>query len=402
MDRPPDLDLLAVVSVDDIEREAPRYVAASAWNYFASGAETESTLRANVASFGTYLLVPRMLVPGSSRPDLGVTLPLGRRLASPVLVAPSAMHRLAHPDGELASARAAASRGAGYCLSTLSTTPLEEVAAAAKPGCPLLLLQVYILKDREATAGLVRRAARCGFDGLVLTLDLPVPGRRWPDMRPPGLSLPSGLALANLPVRAFSGGGGPAGSGHGSAGSGLYSFFADQMEPELRWADVGWLREAGGLPVWVKGVLHPQDALASIAAGATGVIVSNHGGRQADGSIASLQALGAVAAAVRGAAAGPAGKTRVPILFDGGIRRGSDVLKALALGADAVLVGRPAVWGLCVAGEAGVEKVLGLLDEELATAMRLCGAPRAEEVPRGLVLGPGETVSSSALANSKL
>ena len=162
MDRPPDLDLLAVVSVDDIEREAPRYVAASAWNYFASGAETESTLRANVASFGTYLLVPRMLVPGSSRPDLGVTLPLGRRLASPVLVAPSAMHRLAHPDGELASARAAASRGAGYCLSTLSTTPLEEVAAAAKPGCPLLLLQVYILKDREATAGLVRRAARCG------------------------------------------------------------------------------------------------------------------------------------------------------------------------------------------------------------------------------------------------
>jgi 4-hydroxymandelate oxidase len=268
---------------------------------------------------------------------------LGRRWPTPLFLCPTAFHRMAHPDGELGTARAAAARGITMTLSTSSSTDLAEVAAIGGPRW----FQVYLLADPGARRAQVERAVAVGYEALVLTMDLPRIGRRERDIRvgfavPDDVHVPNPALAAGVPIE-----------------EGISLPFVDR----LTWDDLDWI--AGfGLPVIVKGILHPDDAHLAVEHGAAAIQVSNHGGRQLDGATASIDALPRVVDAVAG---------RVPVLLDGGVRRGSDVLVALALGAAAVGIGRPALWGLAVNGEAGVGAVLDLLTEEIELAMALAG-----------------------------
>jgi 4-hydroxymandelate oxidase len=269
---------------------------------------------------------------------------LGRRWPAPIFIAPTALQRMAHPDGELATARAAAARGVPVVVSTSSSTDLAEIAAVGGPRW----FQVYLLADAGARSALIERAVAHGYEALMLTVDLARIGRRERDLRV-SFRIPEGVEIPNVANAA------------GVTPAEVASVaFVDRMT----WTDLEWL--AGfGLPVIVKGILHPDDARLAIEHGAAGIGVSNHGGRQLDSAIASLDALPAVVEAVDG---------RVPILFDGGVRRGTDVLIAVAIGANAVGIGRPVIWGLAVAGEAGVGNVLDLLRAEFENAMALSGA----------------------------
>jgi 4-hydroxymandelate oxidase len=343
-----------------LERLAP-----IARDYYASGAHDEITLRRNREAFERRSIRYRVLNDVSER-DASVEL-LGRRHPAPLLVAPSAFQRLAHPEGELAAVRAAGTLGLTYTLSTLATTSIEDVAAeAALLDGPPPWFQLYVLRDRELTRALVSRSEQAGFEALVLTVDAPLLGRRERDARNT-FSLPPGLSAANLPAERIASDG---------TDSGLFQFFASQVDPSLTWADVEWLRSVTSLPVIVKGVVRADDALLAVEHGAAAVIVSNHGGRQLDTAIASLDALPAIAEAVAG---------RVPLLLDGGVRRGTDVIKALALGASAVLVGRPVLWALAVDGEAGVRHALKLLLDEIDLALALSGASTPAELTPDLI-----------------
>jgi 4-hydroxymandelate oxidase len=338
-----------------------------AYDYYASGAQDEGTLRENVAAWARVALHYRVLVDVSKR-DPSTTV-LGRRVSMPVLVAPTAFHRLACADGELATSRASAAAGTVFCLSSLSNTRVEEVCAAAGAGD--VWFQLYVYRDRGATAALVARAEAAGARAIVLTVDAPVLGRRERDVRG-RFHLPAGLRVENLTA-----------AGHGdvlesAAGSGLAAYFAEKIEPALTWTDVAWLQRVTTLPVLVKGVVRPDDARHAADSGARGVVVSNHGGRQLDGAPATARVLGAVADAVG---------SRVEVLVDGGIRRGTDVVRALALGARAVLVGRPVLWGLAAAGEDGARAVLETLRDEVDHAMALAGCARVEDATRDLVQG---------------
>ncbi|HEX2203277.1 MAG TPA: alpha-hydroxy acid oxidase [Longimicrobium sp.] len=334
-----------------------------AYDYYAGGAEDEATLRGNRAAYGRFWLRPRVLVDVGSV-DLSVEL-LGERLSMPVLLAPTAFQRMAHPDGECASARAARAAGTLLVCSTLSTCTVEETCAAA-PGPAWF--QLYVYRDREITRDMVRRAEAAGCTALVLTVTMPVLGRRERDVRN-GFRLPDGVEMANfrgLRHAAFP----------DARGSRFEAFVNAEFDRTLGWEAVEWLRSVTRLPVLLKGVVTPEDAALAVAHGADGVIVSNHGGRQLDGAEPTLFALPRVAEAVDG---------RVPVLMDGGIRRGTDVAKALALGARAVLVGRPYLWGLAAGGQAGVERVLALLRAELERALALLGRPTVAAVDRSAV-----------------
>jgi 4-hydroxymandelate oxidase len=336
-----------------------------AYDYYASGAEDERTLADNVAAWQRLRLRPRCLVDVSTR-DLSTTV-LGRPVSMPVLIAPTAFQRLAHPDGELATARAAAAEGTVMGLSTLSTSTLEEVAAANGGGARWF--QLYVYKDRGITRALVERAEGAGYEALALTVDAPLFGRRLRDMRN-GFALPAGLTAANLV---------PGGMGEVRRvddDSGLATYIATMLDQSITWRDVAWLRSITRLPVIVKGVARGDDAAQAMAHGAAGIIVSNHGGRQLDTAIATADALPEIVDAVG---------DRGEVYVDGGVRRGTDVLKALALGARAALVGRPVLWGLAVDGEAGVRKALGMLRAELDLAMALCGCPTVGAITRDLV-----------------
>jgi 4-hydroxymandelate oxidase len=285
----------------------------------------------------------------------------------PVMVAPVAMQKLAHDDGELATARAAAAARALMIVSTLATTSIEDIAKAA-PGPRWF--QLYIYKDRGVTADLVRRAEDAGCGAIVLTVDGQVWGRRNRDQRS-GFTLPPGMTLANL-----------ASSGHdkipsGIDGSGLAAYAASLLDDSLDWNDLEALVASTNLPVVCKGILHPEDARLCLAHGAQAVFVSNHGGRQLDGSPATMDVLQAVVDAVDG---------RAEVYLDGGVRHGTDVVKALALGARAVAVGRPVIWSLGAGGQKGVSRMLELLREELDNAMALCGARTPCELERSLVV----------------
>jgi 4-hydroxymandelate oxidase len=321
------------------------------WDYFAGGAGDERTLRGNEEAFARLRLVPRVLRATGPR-DLATTL-FGTELAAPILVAPTAFHRLAHAEGELATARGARDAGTVLVVSMAATTPVEDIAAVGAP----LWFQVYLQPDREFTAALVRRAEAAGCRALVVTADSPVFGRRERDHRHGFHDLPPGLVCENM-----------------RDGTGAVRDIA--MDAGLGWADIDWLRGITGLPILLKGVLHPADAQLAVEHGVSGLLVSNHGGRQLDGAIAAVDALPAVAGAVRG---------RLPVLLDGGVRRGADVLAAIALGACAVLVGRPVVWGLAAGGADGVREVLGLLREDLDRALALAGARRPADVTADLV-----------------
>jgi len=346
-----------LLNVDDYERAARAMLEVSIYDYIAGGAWDEVTLRENRTAYDRWRFRPRFMVNVEKR-DLSVDI-LGDNLSFPVGVAPSAFHQLMHTDGELATARAAGAAGTVICLSIMATTTLEDVATAASGP---LWLQMYIFKDRGLTIDLVRRAQTAGYHALVLTVDTPVLGRRERDPRNQ-FQLPVGIEMRNITMA-------PPVSGEYE--SPMVRFIKQQIDPSLTWRDVEWFVKNVQMPVFVKGVLHPEDARLAAQAGVRGIIVSNHGGRQLDGAIATLDALPEIVSAVS--------DTDLDVIVDGGIRRGADVVKALALGAKMVLVGRPVLWGLAVDGEAGAHAVLEILRRELDTTLALVGCPRAADL----------------------
>jgi isopentenyl diphosphate isomerase/L-lactate dehydrogenase-like FMN-dependent dehydrogenase len=339
--------------VADFERLAAERVPENVWCYFAGGADDEVTLRANVGAFRRWRFRPRMLT-GVAEPSTSIEL-FGSQASMPILVAPTAMHGLLAEEGELATARAAAAVGTIACISTITTRTHEEIRDAA-PGAPRWQ-QLYILSDRGRTEAMLAESAEVGYSAIVLTVDTPAWGRRERDLRG-GFRVPSDLPLpyvANDEV---------------SRAAGIAYV---PVEHALTWRDIEWTAERAKLPVLVKGVLTREDALLAVENGAAGIVVSNHGGRQLDGVAASLDALPEVVEAVAG---------RVPVLLDGGVRRGGDALKALALGASAVLVGRPVLYGLAVGGEEGVRQVLELLLDEVRRGLALLGCASPDAVSR--------------------
>ncbi len=351
------------LNVMEYEEAARRVLAPMAFDYIAGGSGDEVTLRANRAAFGRWCLVPRVLR-GVGNPDLGTTV-LGQQIDLPVLFAPVAFHRLAHDQGEKASAGAARSAGTIFIAGTSSTYPLEEIA----PRAGLWWFQLYMYRDRDLTRRLVQRAEAAGAGALVVTVDTPLLGRREADERN-RFVLPDGLSFANFL------GTDVASMSEGSEGSNLSTYFRSNLDTTLTWADLDWLASITSLPVIPKGILHPDDARQAVEHGARAIVVSNHGGRQLDSAIPTLDALPAVVDAVAGG---------VEVLLDGGVRRGTDVIKALALGARAVMIGRPYIWGLAVDGEQGAQRVVEILREEISLDLTLCGCASVQEVKRGLV-----------------
>jgi 4-hydroxymandelate oxidase len=364
-------DPLDPLDLDLLEAAAAERLDPGVYDYIAGGADDELSVAGNLSAWSRLRLRPRVLR-DVSRVSTATTL-LGSEVATPLVVAPMAYHRMTHPDGEAASAAGAAAAGALYVCSTQATMTVEEVAAAA-PGAPRWF-QVYVVRDRGWTAELVARAAAAGYRALVLTVDVPLLGNRLRDLRN-DFRLPTGLAPANAP---------PAGAARQRELAADVLAQAGQFDPGLTPEVVGWLAERSGLPVVVKGVLRGDDALACLDAGAVGVVVSNHGGRQLDTVVATADALAEVVAAVG---------DRAEVYVDGGVRRGTDALKALALGARAVLVGRPVLWALTVGGADGVERVLSGLTGELELAMALCGATDPAQLTPDLVAGPGPGAAS--------
>lgn len=333
------------------------------FEYYFGGANDEITLRENREAFERLLLRPRMLRDSSHR-DLSVTV-LGQKCDLPFMVAPMALAKLAHPEGESAVARAAVSRGVGVVLSTISTVALEDIAQI-KPNP--LWFQLYVYKDRAITRDLVARAEVSGYDALVVTVDTPYLGKRERDMKNV-LQIPEEFIIANLRQPDAPRMGQP------RPDTGLNTVIA-RYDDSLTWKDMEWLASITDMPVVVKGVLRGDDAKLAVEHGMKGVIVSNHGGRQLDTAIATLTALPDVVAGVEG---------KADVLLDGGVRRGTDILKALALGAKSVLVGRPIYYALAANGELGVLQAFDLLRDELDLALALCGVHRADSIPSDIL-----------------
>jgi 4-hydroxymandelate oxidase len=360
-----DFDPARFLSVLELAARAERRIPKVSWDYFRSGAWGEHTLRWNVEAWERLRIRHRSLVDVSRR-ELGVEI-CGAKASFPLFAAPTALHKLAHPEGEVATARACAAAGVPMVLSSLSSTSVEEVCGANRGNATWM--QIYIGQDRGFVAELAARALAAGCTALVLTVDTPKWGTRERDIHN-GFRVPDGIEVANL-VRP----GGP--TGH--SGRGIGESLGWTISESLSWKDLEWLAAQTPLPVLVKGVCRDDDALRSIDHGARGIFVSNHGGRQLDGAPPTAESLPEVAAAVNG---------RVPVLVDGGIRRGVDILRALALGADAVAIGRPVLWGLGAGGEAGVRRVLEILHGEFDLAMALAGCTSVRDVGGDLVRNP--------------
>ncbi|HEV2582373.1 MAG TPA: alpha-hydroxy acid oxidase [Ktedonobacteraceae bacterium] len=337
------------INLHDYEKLAQKRIASHLWDFWQGGSDDEVTLRACRVAFERIRLRPRMLVDVSvidTRANV-----LGEQVAMPVLIAPTAAHCIGHPDGECATAQAAGRAGTLMIASTVATRSLEEIAQAASGP---LWFQLYAFRSREFTEQLVRRAEAAGYRAIVLTVDLPKPGNRERDRRN-NVTIPPepyqeanfiGLTRGDLPL------------------------------VSLTWDSIAWLRSVTTLPLLIKGILTAEDARLAVEHGVDGIIVSNHGGRQLDSAIPSIEALPEVVEAVNG---------RCEVYVDGGIRRGTDILKALALGARAVLIGRPILWGLAVNGADGVTHVLELLRHELELSMALAGRPTLASIDRSLV-----------------
>nr|UXE46231.1 4-hydroxymandelate oxidase [uncultured bacterium] len=344
---PPDLTQL--------EALAQPALSPMAWDYVRGGAGDEITLRANRSAFDQILLKPRVLC-DVSKIETAIEL-FGQNFASPILLAPAAYQRLCHPEGEIATVRGANSSGAGVVVSSFATFAIEEITRESKTKP---WFQLYVNPDRLFTRALVERAEHAGCAALCLTVDTPVLGCRYRERDfklPATIECPNVAALAKQVVAA-----------HRPAREHIYS---DVFDPALCWKDIGWLRSITKLPIMLKGILNPDDAARAVDSGADGIIVSNHGGRNLDTVPATIEALPLVTDRVA---------NRIPVLVDGGIRRGTDVLKALALGARAALIGRPYLYGLTLAGAAGVAHVLDTLRAELAMAMALVGRRSPAEI----------------------
>ncbi len=346
-----------LVSLLDYERAAARMLDPGALAYYAGGAGDELSLRDNVEAWRRLALVPRMLV-GVGERDAGTTL-LGRPRPHPLVVAPMAFQRLAHREGEIGTARAAAAAAAVMCLSTLATTAPGALADAVPEATRWF--QLYVFADRGVTRELVARAVEHGYEALVVTVDLPILGIRERELRF-GVHAPADAVTSA--------------DAAGAEGMLTPAQFTKLIDPNLTWGDIEAFARDCPLPVIVKGILTPQDARRAAEHGARGVVVSNHGGRQLDTVLAGADALPAVVGEVGG---------EVDVLVDGGIRRGTDVVKALALGANAVMIGRPVLWGLTVAGAEGATRVLETLLAELDVALALAGAPRAAELDASFI-----------------
>ncbi|HEX5222036.1 MAG TPA: alpha-hydroxy acid oxidase [Verrucomicrobiae bacterium] len=358
--------MIDALNLFDLEKLAKESLPAAALDYYSSGAWDEVTIRENRAAFERIKVHYRVLVDVSWR-DLATTL-FGQPIAMPILIAPTAFHKLAHPDGELGTVRAAGKAGTIMVLSSLSTTLVEEVMKAASGP---VWFQLYINKDRSFTRDLVARVEAAGCQALMVTVDTPEWGRRERDVRNK-FHLPSGLAAVNLlPSNSR-------GEVIGQSGAGMGQAFTWMLDASVTWKDVDWLRSLTKLPVILKGICRAEDARRAVENGVGGIVVSNHGGRQMDTAPATIEVLPRCAEAVEG---------RLPVLLDGGVRRGLDVLKAIALGATAVQVGRPVLWGLAAGGQQGVEAALGLLRQELDLAMALAGCPNLKAVTRDLITG---------------
>jgi 4-hydroxymandelate oxidase len=337
-----------------LEHEARARLEPAVYDFFAGGADDEVTLGANESAIAALRLLPRVLR-GIGEPRLGLDL-FGTKLASPVFASPTAFHKLAHPDGETATARACAAAHALYVVSMAATTSLEDVRKVAPEAA--LAFQIYLQPDRGFTEALVRRAERAGVAALFVSVDSPVFGRRERDLRNGFTDLPPHLACENM---------------RGNDGVVRSITFSSSAS----WDDIDWLRAKTDLPIVVKGIAHRDDAAIAVRLGVAAVMVSNHGGRQLDVMPAAIDLLPPIADEVAG---------RVPVLFDGGVRRGTDVLKALALGATAVGVGRPILWGLAAGGGEGVARVFASLDDELRRALTLCGLGSIGEASRAIVM----------------
>nr|GEW55069.1 peroxisomal (S)-2-hydroxy-acid oxidase GLO1-like [Tanacetum cinerariifolium] len=357
---------MEITNVMEYEALAKEKLPKMIYDYYASGAEDQWTLQENRNAFARILFRPRILI-DVSKIDL-TTQVLGFKISMPIMVAPTAMQKMAHPEGEYATARASAAAGTIMTLSSWGTSSVEEVASTG-PG--VRFFQLYVYKDRNVVTQLVKRAEKAGFKAIVLTVDTPRLGRRESDIKnrfvlPPNLTLKNfdGLDLGKLDK---------------TDDSGLASYVAGQVDRSLSWKDIMWLKTITSLPILVKGVLTAEDARIAVQFGVAGIVVSNHGARQLDYVPATIMALEEIVRATQG---------RVPVFLDGGVRRGTDVFKALALGASGVFIGRPVVFSLAVDGEAGVRKTLQMLHDELELTMALSGCRSLAEITRNHIVAP--------------
>nr|CAD1823215.1 unnamed protein product [Ananas comosus var. bracteatus] len=364
-----------ITNVCEYEALAKQKLPKMVYDYYASGAEDQWTLKENREAFSRILFRPRILI-DVSHIDMTTTV-LGFKISMPIMIAPAAMQKMAHPEGELATARAASSAGTIMILSSWATCSIEEVAST---GAGVRFFQLYVHKDRNLVRQLVKRAERAGFKAIALTVDTPRFGRREADIKnrftlPPGLTLKNfeGLDLGPL---------------DNTRNSGLAEYATSQLDPTLSWKDVKWLQTITSLPIIVKGVTTAEDTRLAIQAGVAGIIVSNHGARQLDYQPATISCLEEVVSAAQG---------RVPVFLDGGVRRGTDVFKALALGASGVFIGRPVLYSLAVDGEAGVRKVLQMMRDEFEITMSLCGCTNLKEITRNHVISEKDVYRSSRL-----
>uniref|UniRef100_A0A336MQZ0 (S)-2-hydroxy-acid oxidase n=1 Tax=Culicoides sonorensis TaxID=179676 RepID=A0A336MQZ0_CULSO len=356
---------MSFVCLNDFQNAAFKLIPKNALDYYKSGAGDELTLRLNQTTWDKIRIRPRILRDVTTR-DLSTNV-LGLNLSMPLGIAPTAMQRMAHPDGEIANAKAAGKCGIVFTLSTIATSSIEELGENAPN--TLKWFQLYIYKDRELTRNLVKRAEKANFKALVLTVDAPIFGLRRADMRNK-FTLPSHLSLAN-----FSGD--KAMGVKSKGGSGINEYVTSQFDPSLTWDDVIWLKSISKLPLILKGILTAEDAILAADAGVDGIIVSNHGARQIDSTPSTIEALPEISKAVG---------HRVTVMLDGGIRQGTDIFKALALGAKLVFIGRPAIWGLSIDGEKGVEKVIEILRKELDVTMTLMGCTKISDITRDMVV----------------
>ncbi|GMY34816.1 peroxisomal (S)-2-hydroxy-acid oxidase GLO4-like [Fagus crenata] len=348
------------VNVNEFQELAREALPKMYYDFYAGGAEDQNTLKENVEALHRIMIRPRVLV-DVSRIDMSTTV-LGYKISAPILIAPTALHKLAHPEGEVATAKAAASCNTIMVLSFTSTCTVEEVASSCNA---IRFFQLYVYKKRDIVAVLVQRAERNGYKALVLTVDTPRLGRRESDIKnkmvAPRLKNLEGL----LSIEADS-----------DNGSKLEAYAKETMDASLCWKDIEWLKSITNMPILIKGILTHEDAIKAAEVGVAGIIVSNHGARQLDYTPATINVLEEVVRAVVG---------RVPVFFDGGVRRGTDVFKALALGAQAVLIGRPVIFGLAAKGENGVRQVIQMLKDELELTMALSGCPSVKDITRGHV-----------------
>jgi 4-hydroxymandelate oxidase len=355
---------LAFTNLAELEDLARAKLERAIFDYIAGGADDEVTLRRNREAYGKWALRPRVLVDVAKR-DTSTTV-LGTKVSMPILVAPTSFHGLVHPQGEIGTAMGAAAAGTVMIVSTIGTRPLEEIAATSPSP---RWFQLYVYRDRKVTEDLVRRATKSGYRAICLTVDTPLLGRREKDERN-RFTLPPGFGIANLKRAGLDG------MPQVEGGSAFAKYVTEFLDASVTWKDVDWLKKISPLPLVLKGIMTAEDAKLAVEHHLDGIVVSNHGGRQLDSTLGTLDALPEIVAAVKG---------RLEIYMDGGVRRGTDVLMALSLGAKAVLIGRPILWGLALGGADGVQAVLDHLHKELSLVMGLTGRTRMKDIDASLV-----------------